>query len=169
MKTRDLLEALQRLKLVEEEEDGDEVWVNVDAAPAEEPVNEPEPEPVEIEDPNWDAATATYTFDGNKIPWELRPLIKVIEFADDYDYTMPYHYRDGGTRDLISIPTAAFKGCKRLEDVYLPDSIQMIGVHAFIDTNDGVRIHSSRKDRPVKVPGMDADFIEKHIVYNDVN
>ena len=93
--------------------------------------------------------------DWSKLPLveqNMDPMFKTLQYAEDkalsdevLDYAVPYMYCTVGLvydANKVSIPegtteisVAAFKDCKELTSVVIPDSVQVIGALAFAGTN----------------------------------
>lgn len=68
--------------------------------------------------------------------------------------------------NLKVLPAYCFDECKSLKEVFLPDSLELIGKGAFSGCNQVKLIANFRKDKKIKAPKEDFEFLKKHLVFN---
>ena len=67
---------------------------------------------------------------------------------------------------LKVLPAYCFDECKNLKEVFLPDSLELIGKGAFNGCDKVQLIANFRKDKKIKAPKEDFEFFKKHLVFN---
>lgn len=69
-------------------------------------------------------------------------------------------------KGLKVLPAYCFDECKNLKEVFLPDSLELIGKGAFNGCDKVKLIANFRKDKKIKAPKEDFEFFKRHLVFN---
>ena len=94
-----------------------------------------------------------YVYDGSKIKESLKPAIREIVFADNYDIKgSNCGFRNITDESALGIPVRAFHGCSNLEKINLPVNVTVFGLRCVDGVADDCIIVTPRyPDRNLKI------------------